>query len=333
MNPLISRRQGLAWALASLAPASVLGLPGRAQAATAAWPTKPLRIVVPYPAGGTPDTLARQLGPSLQSQLGQPVVVEAKPGASGLIAARMVSKGAPDAHNFMSLSSGIVTLSAMNPKFDLLAELKPVTRLTTSPFVCVVASDSRIQSMGELIDVVRSKPGSLTYGSAGPGSPAHLAVEYLADATGNFKALHVPYKGAVESINALIGGQIDFSILVLGAAMPLIASGKLRALATSSARRVPLIPQVPTIAESGGGRYAFESWGGMAMHADTPDDIAERAIVAFRNAMGSEEIKRLLASTGSYPAVSRSRAEFTAELEAELASQRQIVKRLGLLGS
>ncbi|MDZ4360727.1 MAG: tripartite tricarboxylate transporter substrate binding protein, partial [Variovorax sp.] len=196
MNTLISRRQGLAWALASLAPASVLGLPGRAQAATAAWPTKPLRIVVPYPAGGTPDMLARQLGPSLQSQLGQPVVVEAKPGASGLIAARMVSKGAPDAHNFMSLSSGIVTLSAMNPKFDLLAELKPVTRLTTSPFVCVVATGSRIQSMGELIEVGRSKPGSLTYGSAGSGSPAHLAVEYLADSTGNFKALHVPYKGA-----------------------------------------------------------------------------------------------------------------------------------------
>ncbi|KPU95829.1 hypothetical protein APR50_03950 [Variovorax paradoxus] len=331
MSPLISRRQGLAWA-AALVPA--LALPRRAFAAAtapAAWPTRPLHIVVPYPAGGTPDTLARQLGPSLQSQLGQPVVVEAKPGASGLIAARSVSKGTPDAHNFLSLSSGIVTLSAMNPKFDLLKELKPVTRLTTSPFVCVVAADSRIASMRELIAMVRDKPGSLSYGSAGPGSPAHLAVEYLADATGNFKALHVPYKGAVESINALIGGQIDFSILVLGAAMPLIASGKLRALATTGTARVPQLAQVPTIAESGGGRYAFESWGGMAMHADTPDDIAERAIAAFRQAMGSEEVKRLLASTGSYPAVSRSRAEFVAALETELDGQRQIVKRLGLV--
>lgn len=329
MNTLLSRRQGLAWALASLAPA--LGIVGRAQAAPSAWPTKPLRIVVPYPAGGTPDTLARQLGPSLQQQLGQPVVVEAKPGASGLIAARMVSKGLADAHSFLSLSSGIVTLSAMNPKFDLLKELKPVTRLTTSPFVCVVAEQSHIASMGELLKKAEEKPGSLSYGSAGPGSPAHLAVEYLADSTGNFKALHVPYKGAVESINALIGGQIDFSILVLGAAMPLIAAGKLRALATTSPKRVPLIPQVPTIAESGGGHYAFESWGGIAMQADTPDDVADRAAAAFKTAMHSDAVQRLLAANGSYAALSPSRAEFTAALTAELKSQRQIVKRLGLL--
>lgn len=331
MNTLITRRQCLSWALATLAPS--LGLPGRALASLAKWPTKPLRFIVPYPAGGMPDSLARQLGPSLQSQLGQPVVVEAKPGASGLIAVQAVSNGAPDAHSFLYLSSGIVTLSAMKPKFDLLTELKPVTRLSTSPYVCVVAASSPIKSMSELLKIVASKPGSLSYGSAGVGSPAHLAVEYLARSTGNFEALHVPYKGAVESINALIGGQLDFSILVLGAAMPLIEAGKLRALATASAKRVPLIAQVPTIAESGGGDYAFESWGGIAMQADTPDDVADRAATAFQSAMQSKDVMRLLAASGTFRTMSRSRAEFLSELKAEMASQRQIVKQLGLVSS
>jgi tripartite-type tricarboxylate transporter receptor subunit TctC len=322
-----TRRQTLG-ALTSLAALAATSTPLRAQAA---WPSKPLKIVVPYPAGGSPDVFARQLGEELARQLGVTVIIDNKPGASGLLGMRAVSQTAADLHTFAYASSGQVTLTAMNPKFDLLKELKPVVHLSASPFIAVVNADSPIKTMGELIAAVQAQPGKLSFGSAGPGSPAHMAVEYLEESTNNFKALHVPFKGAIESINAILGGQIDFTIGVLGAAAPHIKAGKLRALGITTAKRSPLLPNVPTIAEGGGGNYAFQSWGGMMMHADTPDAVIARAATAFTAAMQSEAVKKLLSNTGSTAEISESPAAFAAQLRRDIATERLIVKRLGIV--
>ena len=324
MYHAINRRQ----ALAGLASLSALAAPVRAQAA---WPSKPLRFVVPYPAGGSPDGFTRQMGEELSRQLGATVLVENKPGASGLLGVRAVSLAPADQHTFAYVTSGHVTLSAINPKFDLLKEHRMVARLSASPFIAVVNAASPYKTMRELIAAVQASPGKLSFGTAGVGSPAHLAVEYLEESTRNFKALHVPFKGAVESINAILGGQIDFTISVLGVALPQIQAGKLRALAVTTPTRHVLLPDVPTIAEAGGGNYAFLAWGGFAMHSDTPDAVVARAAAAFAAAMPSDGMKKFLAGAGSHADIIDSPAAFTAQVRQDLATERVIIKRLGIV--
>lgn len=324
MQLTINRRQ----ALAGLASLSTLAVPVRAQTA---WPNKPLRFVVPYPAGGSPDSFTRQMADELTRQLGATAIVENRPGASGLLGVRAVSLAAPDQHTFAYLTSGHVTLAAINPKFDLLKEHRLVARLSASPFVALVNAASPYKTMRELIAAVQASPGKLSFGTAGVGSPAHLAVEYLEESARNFKALHVPFKGAVESINAILGGQIDFTISVLGVALPQIQAGKLRALAMTTATRLALLPDVPTIAEAGGGNYAFQAWGGFAMHSETPDAMVARAAAVFTTAMQSDGMKKLLASAGSHADISESPTAFTAQVRQDLATERVITKRLGIV--
>jgi tripartite-type tricarboxylate transporter receptor subunit TctC len=323
MTHTLTRRR----TLGALAGLSAAGMPLWAQAA---WPTKPLRFVVPYPAGGWPDAFTRQIGEDMAQQLGVSVLIDNKPGASGLLGMRAVSQGGPDQHAFAFVSSGQVTLTVLNPKFDLLKELKPVALLNTSPFVALVNSESPIKTMAELIAAVQAQPGKLSFGSAGQGSPAHMAVGHLQESTKNFQALHVPFKGAVESINAILGNQIDFTISVLGAAMRYIKAGKLRALGVTTAKRVAALPDVPTIAEGGGGNYVYQSWGGFMMHADTPDAVVARAVAALGTSMQSESMKKLLANTGSQADISESPAAFAAQLRREIAAERVVVKRLGI---
>lgn len=303
---------------------------GRTAMAQPDWPSRPIRIVVPYPAGGTPDAttrvLAEQLGPMLKTS----VIVEAKPGASGLIGMRAVTASAADGYTVGYVSTGQVTLSAMNPKFDLLKELKPVVRLTSSPFGVLVGGASPYKTLQELAAAVRAQPGKLSFGTAGPGSPAHMAVAYLEDAVKDFQALHVPFKGAVESINAILAGQIDFTIGVLGAAVPHIKAGKLRILAVTPARRVALLPEVPTVAEALGISYGFQSWGGFMVPAGTPDDVIDRLAAGFVQAAGSEAFKRYLQGAGGELDLVSSPAEFRKRLVPALDTERRIVQRLGL---
>ncbi|MGH8433775.1 MAG: Bug family tripartite tricarboxylate transporter substrate binding protein [Pseudomonas sp.] len=294
------------------------------------WPNRPVKFVVPYPAGGSPDQLARQIADQMAKQFGQGFVIENKPGASGLLGARAVSQGAADGYSIAYLSSAHVTLQAMNPKFNLLKELKPVSKFSVSPFVCVVNANSPIKTMQDLIKAVQANPGKLTFGSAGPGSPAHMAVEYLEEKVGSFKALHVPYKGAVESINALLGGQVDFSIPVLGTAIPHLMGGKIRALGVTSEKRLDVLPEVPTIAETGVAGYRYEAWGGIGVAAGTPDDIVEKLRKALVEAMNSPEVKAFVAKTGSYVELSPSSKAFAEQIAREVAAEGPIVKRLGL---
>ena len=294
------------------------------------WPSRPIHIVVPYPAGGTPDVstrvLAEQLGPILKTN----IVVEAKPGASGLIGMNAVTSSQPDGYTLAYVSSGQITLTAMNPKFDLLKGLKPIVRVTGSPFVVLVGAKSPYKTLGALIAAVQANPGKLSFGTAGVGSPAHMAVAYLEEDVKDFKALHVPFKGAVESINAILGGQIDFTIGVLGAAVPQINAGRVRALAVTPSKRVALLPDVPTVAEVTKTNYDFQSWGGYMAPAGTPDAIIDHLAKAMVQAANTEAMHKYLVAIGGELDIISTPAEFRKRLQAAIDIERRIVKRLGI---
>lgn len=312
-----------------LVAASCPGRPAWAQAPQD-WPRRTIRIVVPYPAGGSPDVATRMLAEQLAPLVRTPVIVEAKPGASGLIGMRSVTGSGTDGHTLAYVSSGQVTLSAMTPRFDLLQELRPIVRVSSSPFAVLVGAHAPYRTLPELVAALRTQPGKLSYGTAGPGSPSHMAVAHLEDALQGFQALHVPYKGAVESINALLGGQIDFTISVLGAALPHLKTGRLRLLAITSAQRSALLPDAPTVAEITTTRYAFDSWGGFMAAAGTADETIDRLARGLAQAARSAAFTQYLASTGGELALSSSPAQFLAQLQSALATERRMVQQLGL---
>jgi tripartite-type tricarboxylate transporter receptor subunit TctC len=327
MNASIRRRSALGW----LASAGVAAqFPAMAQPAN--WPSKALRIIVPYPAGGTPDTTSRQVGEQVARILGTSVVVENRPGGSGLIGVRAMTAQPADNHTLVYLSSGHVTLAAMPAPFDLLREVRLVTRLSNSPFVLAVNAESPYQTLGDLIKAIQARPGALTYGSGGQGSPAHMAVEYMTEALPGLNATHIPFKGAVESANALLGKQIDFTISVLGALLPNIQGGKLRALGVTTPARLSVLPNVPTLAEAGLPGYQYAAWGGLAMHKDTPDAVVQRMHQALAEACATEAVRAHVARNAGVMDLTDSPRAFVAAVEKEIANERRVVKRLGLTG-
>ncbi len=298
-------------------------------AAQGAWPQQPVRIIVPLPPGGGVDVFVRAMSQQMSAALGQPVIVENKPGAGGLIGAKAVSQAPGDGLTIGYIIAGQVTLEAMGGRLNLLKELRPVARLSYSPFVVVVRADSPYKTMRDLIAGVRATPGKLSYGSSGVGSPPQLAVEDLNERLGGFKAVHVPYKGAIEVANAIIAGEVDFSIGLLGAMAPMITGGKLRALAVTSQARVPSLPNVPTVAEAGVPGFVMEPWGGLAVPAATPDAIVNRLNEVLPPILGSTQLRELSARQGAVTSYAGAQA-FTTQIRQQLEKERVVVKRLGM---
>ncbi len=298
--------------------------------AQANWPARPIKIVIPAPAGGAVDVFVRLLGESLATALGQPVIADNRPGAGGLIGTKLVSASAPDGYTLGYLHSGLITAQAMNPQLNILKEFRPIARLTASPFLVVVRADSPYKTFKELLAAVQANPDKLSYGSGGNGSPAHLAVEQLNNKLGgNFKALHVPFKGATETATAIIGGQIDFSISIFGTVAPLVASGKLKALAVTSGIRLPMLPQVPTLSESGFPSFTIEPWGGLVAPANTPDTVIRKLIEVLPKILEASSMKDLIGKMGSYASYAGIGA-FTTQIEQELEVEKALIKRLNL---
>jgi tripartite-type tricarboxylate transporter receptor subunit TctC len=323
MSGFISRRH----LMGGLAVASAL--PGLLWAQTA-WPTRPVKVVVPYPAGGSPDLFARVVARELGNIYSQPFNIDNKPGAAALIGARAVSQNPNEIHALAYITSGHVTVQAMDPSFNLLTEFKLISRMSNSPYVCVVNAKSPYKTMADLVAAAKANPGKLTYGSAGIGSPAHMAVEYLEEKLPAFKALHIPYKGAVESANAILGGQIDFSIMVLGTAVPHLKGGQLRALAVTTNKSVQPIPEVPTISDTVAPGYSFGAWGGFAMPTGTPDDVIARMHKALMTVSTSAALIEETKRTGSIISMSESPKEFAEQIARDVATEMVIVKKLGL---
>jgi len=268
------------------------------------YPDKPVRLVVPYPAGGGTDFFARAVGAQLSQQLGQQVVVENRPGAATIIGAEAVAKSAPDGY---TLLLGDTATFAVNPSlykklpYDPNKDLKPVT-MTGRFALLLVVNPARmpVNTVAQLLETARKSPGKIDYASPGPGSPHHLAMEMFKQRTGtDFN--HVPYKGAAPAIQDLLGGQVPLMFLDLAAGAPQVKSGKLKALAVASDKRIAALPDLPTVAESGLPGFEAWAWQALAVPVATPNDIVARLNAEYRKAIAVPELRQKLIDAGIDP--------------------------------
>jgi tripartite-type tricarboxylate transporter receptor subunit TctC len=321
-------------ALAALAGATLL-LSGGARAQ--AWPAKPVRIVVPFAAGGTTDILARALAPELQKAFGQTFVVDNKPGAGGNNGAAEVAKSPADGY---TLLMGTVGTHAINPAlypkmpYDHVKDFAPVTLVAGVPNVLVMnpasAQKYNVGSVADLVRALKANPGKLNMASSGNGTSIHLAGELFKSQTGTFM-LHIPYRGSGPALIDLMGGSMDVMFDNLPSALPHIKSGKLKALAVTSATRSAALPELPTIAEAGGAPlkgYDATSWFGLLAPAGTPAEVVQRLQQETAKALGAPALKERLLSQGAIPS-GNTPAEFSKLIAAETAKWAQVVKASG----
>ena len=316
----LTRRHMLCLAAATVA---ALALPWIAAAQT--YPNRPVRIIVPFPPGSTPDTVARILGNKLIEQIGQQVIVDARPGGSGVIAVEIAKTAPPDGYTLLLAgTTNFATLPALKPKlpYDVDKDFIALSRVASVANVVAVHPSLGVGTVADLVKLAKARPGHLNYGSGGNGSAAHLAGEMF-DVLAGVKTVHVPYKGSVLALNDLIAGQLQFIITSPVLLMPHGKTGRIKVIATTGAKRDPLLPELPTVADTVPG---FEStlWWGVAAPAKTPAVIVKKLHAEIVKALQSPEVRELLAKQGA-TAHAESPAEFTAFIKAE----RERIARVG----
>jgi len=297
-----------------------------ALAAAQAWPTKPVKIVVPFAAGGATDVVARLLAQKLQEGWGQPVVVEDRAGAGGNIGADAVAKSAPDGYTLLMTSGSIVTANPYmyrDMPFDPARDLVAITNVATGPQVIAVSPTVPAKDLAEFVAYVKANPGRVNFGSAGVGTQTHLAAENFAYAAG-LEMTHVPYKGESAALNDLMGSQIQLVTPNLGAAMGFIRQGKIRALAVTSRERNPALPDVPSASEALPG-FENSGWFGLMAPTGTPQEVIEKVQRDSAAILRSEEFKAKLAQQGMLP-VGNSPADFAAAIRDESTRWARIIK-------
>ncbi len=321
----------LSRSLAALAAAGLLWASPLAGVAHAAgWPDKPITLVVPFPPGGPTDMVARVLAQSVGEQLGQPVVVDNKPGANGNIGNAFVSKAAPDGYTVLYNTSSIALSPALYKKlsYDVRKDLAPVAITAVVPLGLVVHPQLPVKTVADLVDYAKKHPGQLSYGSAGNGNVTHLVAFQVVQRFG-MEAAHVPYKGSAPADVDLVAGQIHFMTDTINSVAPFIKDGKLRLLAVSTAKRLPNFPVAPTLAESGMAGFEAGAWQGVMVPAQTPQPVVERLNQAFLQALKSPSVLEKLRVQGTEP-LGSSPAEYGAYIEKELARWASVVKSTGV---
>jgi tripartite-type tricarboxylate transporter receptor subunit TctC len=295
----LTRRQTLLGALSLAAGTAV-----RAQSG------KTLRLIVPFPPGGSTDILARAIGAKLGPALGQTVVIDNKPGAGGSTGAAEAARAEPDGN---TLLMGHIGTLAVNPAlyaklpYDPLKSFVPVAWVARVPNVLVVHANSPIKTLADLVAKARAQPGKLTYSSGGNGSAAHISFEVL-KLKANFFMLHIPYRGTAPSVTDLLGGQVDATFTGAPAVLPHVRNGRLRALAVSSPQRLPMLPDVPTVAESGFPGFDADQWYGLVAPAGTPAAVVTRLNAEINKALQTPAVAQQLASEGAIPTPSAPKA-------------------------
>lgn len=318
-------RRAVLTQLAAMATAQAL--PSWAQTA---WPS-PTKIVVPFPAGGGVDVMVRRLAEALAKQLNAAVIIDNKPGASGLIAVQAAIKSPTDGSSFLYVHNGIITSQAITGRMDVLKDFKMVSKLSTGPHALTVPGNSPYKTVGELMAAIKKNPGKLNYGHGGSGSPSHLAFEMLDDKVpGGLNATAIPFKGAIESVVAMLSGDIDFAFVLPVSVVEHIKTGKLRVLATTGTSRLPLLPQIATFAESGVPGFSAEPWGGFAVPAGTSDAVVEQFLQALKATVALPEVAEMFIRTGGRVDTSASPAAFTSFVREELEHDKKLVAKLGL---
>jgi tripartite-type tricarboxylate transporter receptor subunit TctC len=314
-----------------LAASAFAAAPWAAHAADA-FPTKPVRVISPYAAGGGPDVQLRQAGPTLGEALGQAIVIENKVGAAGVLAAQYVAQQAPDGYTLLMGSNTHLIQKILQPdlKFDPIADFVAVSNLASSPTVLVVRADAPWQTVEELIADLRAKPGQANYGSGGIGTSAHLAGATLASLAG-LKVTHIPLKGSVEIAASLMRGDTQYAFPVAGTGVPQVKGGKLRALAVTGRKRLPQLPDVPTLHERLKNELAVqESWFGLWAPARTPEAVVATLNAAVVKTAKTPSVQAAFEAAGNEATASDSPQAFAAFVRSENRKWAEIVKLAGI---
>jgi tripartite-type tricarboxylate transporter receptor subunit TctC len=289
--------------LSSAAAAGSLYLPS-AFAAAADYPNRPVRLVVPFPAGGGTDALARQVAKAVGQEWNQSIVVENRPGAGGSIGAAHIAGSAPDGYSLLMTTAGV---SAINPElyeklpYDPATQFAPISRASSTVFVVVVHPSLPVKSIADLIELAKRQPGRLTFGSAGNGAAGHLPGELFKSMAG-IDIRHIPYRGTAPAMTDLIGGQISMMFAILGAALPAVKAGQLRALATTGPQRSVVLPDLPTVAEAGLPGYSADEWWGLAAPAGTPESVLKKWSDSIKRFVQAPDSRAQLIEQGFEPA-------------------------------
>lgn len=296
---------------------------------TNTYPNQAIRMVVPYPPGGPTDITARVVAAEMSKTIGQSVVIDNRPGASGMIGSEMVTKAAPDGYTLLANASIHVINPSVYPdmRFDAIKDFTPITQLAQVPLVLVVPANSPIKSVKDLVEYAKANPGKVNFGSAGSASAQHLAGESFKIAAG-IQMQHIPYKGSAPALTDLAGGQLQLMFDSMPSATPMINSGKLRAIAVTTTVRAKARPDLPTIAESGFPGFDISTWYAYWAPKGTPADIIEKLAASAAQALKNPEVIAKYEAMGAEP-VGSTPAQFAAYVESEAKKWNDIVKKSG----
>lgn len=318
--------------LATAALATLLAAAGPAWAATpaATYPTKAIRLIVPFAPGGSNDIMARLAGQSFTESMGQQVVIDNRAGASGIIGTEIAAKAPPDGYTILMMSLTIAVNPSLFKKlpFDTEKDLVPVTLVASAPLLLVVHPSVPATSLKEFIAYAKANPGKLNFGSGGPGTTPHLAGEMLKTMAG-LQITHIPYKGGGPALADLVGGQIQLMLENIPSTLPFVKSGKLRALAVSGLTRSPLVPELPTLDQAGLKGYEIVGWNGLFVPAGTPRPITARLHAETVKALAQSSVKERLAAMGA-EGVGSAPDQFSVFVKAEIRKWAKVVKDAGL---
>src|SRR5918992_3005419 len=300
-------------------------------ASAQSYPAKPIRVIIPFVAGGSSDIVGRAIASKFQELLGQPGVVENRPGANGAIAAEFVAKAEPDGYTVLVGSIGVFSINAAlfkDLRYHPVRDFAPITLAVTTPNVLVAKPELKANSMKELVDFAKANPGRLSYCSSGTGSSDHLTAELLKQMSGTF-AVHVPYRGGAACQTDLMGNQVDYSFQNLGAVTNYIRAGRMKAFAVTAKARHPQLPNVPSVAEAGFADLVVTSWQAAAAPAKTPREVVERLNQAAVKALRSPDIAERMAQIG-FDVVASTPEAFGRFMQEEVGRWTKVVQRGGI---
>ena len=293
------------------------------------YPVKPIRFLVPFPPGGGTDTMARIMAPKLAEALGQQVIIDNRGGAGATIGTEIAAKSPPDGYTLllMTVTNAVGMGLYPNLKYDLVRDFAPVTRVATTPHVLVVHPSVPAKTVKELVTLAKARPGALVYSSSGSGSVSHLGGEYFAYLTGT-KLLHVPYKGGGPSVAALLGGEVSAAFATMPSVISFIRSGRVRALALTTAERSPSLPNVGTVIEAGIPNFDVGSWYGLSVPAGTPKDIISRLHAETVKLLALSDVRQRLDTSG-FEVITSTPEQYGAFVRAEVERWAKVVKISG----
>ena len=304
--------------------------PGATQAAEPAYPTKPIRMVIPFTPGSATDIIARIVNPKLVERFGRQVVTDNRPSAGGIVACSLVAEAAPDGHTLLVTGSNFAGSAALYSKlpFDAVKDFSGITQYASTPLVLVVSASLGVKTVKEFIALARDKPDQLNYGSTGLGSGPHYGAELFKMIAG-IKAVHVPYRGSPESLTDLMAGRVQFILSPVLAASPLIKSGKVQALGVTTTYRAQALPDVPTIAEAGLPKFEYQGWYGMLAPSRTPRELVNLLAREIGAILAQPEIKDRIAAQGAVAKSSTPEA-FDKLVHEEIATRRKVWQAAGV---